>query len=51
MTKQEKETICILQRQIQQSLEYIESGRIEEGRLVAVIIEHELGKLLNKSKK
>lgn len=51
MTKQEKETVSILQRQVQQSLEYIESGRIEEGRLVAVIVERGLGKLLSKSKK
>nr|ELR5038686.1 hypothetical protein [Providencia stuartii]ELR5082946.1 hypothetical protein [Providencia stuartii] len=51
MTKQEKETVSILQRQVQQSLEYIESGRIEEGRLVTVIVERGLDKLLSKSKK
>ncbi|WP_290011807.1 hypothetical protein [Proteus terrae] len=50
MTKKEKDWLDTLHRQLQQSLEYIESGRIEEGRLVAVIVERELGKLVNKQK-
>lgn len=51
MTKQEKETVSILHRQMRQSLDYIESGRIKKGRLVAVIVERELDKLLSKLKK
>ncbi|QKG47319.1 hypothetical protein [Proteus mirabilis] len=50
MTKQEKETISILHRQLQQSLEYLHCGRVDDGRIVAEIVERELGKLVNKQK-
>ncbi|UAX00653.1 hypothetical protein [Proteus terrae] len=50
MTKQEKETISILHRQLQQLLEYLHCGRVDDGRIVAEIVERELGKLVNKQK-
>ncbi|AWF41587.1 TPA: hypothetical protein O4G03_003552 [Proteus mirabilis] len=51
MTKQEKDWLDTLHRQLQQSLEYLHCGRVDEGRIVAEIVERELGKLLSKPKK
>lgn len=50
MTKQEKEIIFTLHRQLQQSLEYLHCGRVNDGKIVAEIVERELGKLINKQK-
>lgn len=50
MTKQEKANLSILYRQLQQSLEYLHCGRVDDGRIVAEIVERELGKLVNKQK-
>lgn len=50
MTKQEKANLSILYRQLQQSLECLHCGRVDEGRIVAEIVERELGKLVNKQK-
>lgn len=50
MTKQEKDWLDVLHRQLQQSLEYLHCGRVDEGRIVAEIVELELGKLVNKQK-
>ncbi|HEK0808060.1 TPA: hypothetical protein SMP81_002651 [Proteus mirabilis] len=50
MTKQEKANLSILYRQLQQSLEHLHCGRVDDGRIVAEIVERELGKLVNKQK-
>lgn len=50
MTKQEKDWLDTLHRQLQQSLEYLHCGRVDDGRIVAEIVERELGKLVNKQK-
>ena len=50
MTKQEKANLSILYRQLQQSLEYLHCGRVDDGRIVAEIVEREFGKLVNKEK-
>lgn len=46
MTKNERKNIDAYHRQIQQSLEYIHSGRVNEGRLIIETVERDLGKLL-----
>lgn len=50
MTKDERKNISIYHRQIQQSLDYIHSDRINEGRLIIETIERDLGKLLSPAK-
>ncbi len=50
MTKKEKDWLDVLHRQLQQSLEYLNCGRVDDGRIVAEIVERELGKLVNKQK-
>lgn len=50
MTKQEKDWLDTLHRQLQQSLEHLHCGRVDDGRIVAEIVERELGKLVNKQK-
>ncbi|EPS6101713.1 hypothetical protein ACVGDE_002325 [Providencia stuartii] len=50
MTKKEKDWLDVLHRQLQQSLEYLSCGRVDDGRIVAEIVERELGKLVNKQK-
>ncbi|MGK5712823.1 hypothetical protein ACSNKO_18470 [Proteus mirabilis] len=44
MTKQEKDWLDTLHRQLQQSLEYLHCGRVYDGRIVAEIVERELAK-------
>jgi hypothetical protein len=50
LTKKEKDWLDTLHRQLQQSLEYLHCGRVDDGRIVAEIVERELGKLVNKQK-
>ncbi|HGW4593894.1 TPA: hypothetical protein ACNH0U_003457 [Proteus mirabilis] len=50
MTKKEKDWLDTLHRQLQQSLEYLNCGRVDDSRIVAEIVERELGKLVNKQK-
>ncbi|GLX62301.1 MULTISPECIES: hypothetical protein [Proteus] len=50
MTKQEKDCLSTLHCQLQQLLEYLHCGRVDDGRIVAEIVERELGKLVNKQK-
>lgn len=50
MTRQEKDWLSILHQQLQQSLEYIHCGKVDDGRVVAEIVERELGKMVKKYK-
>lgn len=48
LIKQEKDRLPTLHRQLQQSLECLHCGRVDDGRTVAEIVGRELGKLVNK---